>query len=310
MYTIGIDVGGTSIKCGLVDSQKIVCKESKQTTKSGNLDELVKDIKSLIDSILKKNNIKIESISRIGIGIPGIVNKDETITCLNLGLKNSQMKLKLQQIFPTTRISIENDGTLATLGEYKYGSMIGYNLGVMITLGTGIGGSIIVNGNVIDGLYRRNSEIGHMTIESNYFDCECGNNGCFETFCSATAIIKYVQKLIDEGYDSLILDKCHNKKEDINAKIIFDAYIEKDRVAVEAINRFKEYLVKGIVNIIHFIDPEVICIGGGISNSEDIILDGLSQRVKEKVIYNDRDIADIVIAKYKNDAGILGASII
>ena len=186
--------------------------------------------------------------------------------------------------------------------------MKGYKNGVMITLGTGIGGGIIINNKLIIGANGVGAEIGHTMVSSNYYDCNCGNNGCFETFCSATAIIRYTQKLLEENRETIIRDMCKNNIDNVTAKMVFDAYKENDKIAIEIVNRFKKYLAIGIANIVNFIDPEVISIGGGISNASDILLDGLSEQVKQHLPFKDTKIGDIVIAKFKNDAGIIGAS--
>ena len=225
-----------------------------------------------------------------------------------MGLKNDPLEKRLKEKFTNTRIVVENDANVAALAEYSYGSMKGYDVGVMLTLGTGVGGGIIINGKAFSGAHGIGSELGHIIIDSNFYDCNCGNNGCFETFCSATAIIKYAQKLISEGNESLILKMAGGDIDKIDAKIVFDAYREKDIVAIETIKRFKEYFIKGIVSIIHFIDPEIISIGGGVSNASDILLDNLEEEIQKRVIYNGNGVAKVVIAEFKNDAGILGAS--
>lgn len=308
MYTIGIDVGGTSIKAGLVREGKIISKCSKDTDRLGGADKLVEDIAYVVDEIMKSNEITKEEIKSIGVGIPGVVAKSGEVTCVNLGLKNELLSKKIQDKFENIKVVVENDATVAAVAEHEYGSMKGYDIGVMLTLGTGVGGGIIINGKPFSGAHGVGSELGHVMISSNYYDCNCGNNGCFETFCSATAIIKYAQKLISENRESMILGYAENNIENITARMVFDAYREEDSVAIEVVNRFKKYLVMGIVSIIHSIDPEVISIGGGVSNASDIILDGLSQMVNDNVIFNGAGIPDIVIAEFKNDAGILGAS--
>ena len=147
-------------------------------------------------------------------------------------------------------------------------------------------------------------------IGDGWYKCNCGNTGCFETYCSATAIIKYAQKLLSEGEESIILDICKQNISDINAKMIFDAYNQDDEVAKKVIARFKDYLAKGIANIINTIDPGIIAIGGGVSKSEDIILDGLKEMVRGHLVYKEEEFADIVIATLGNDAGIIGAAIL
>lgn len=308
MYTIGIDVGGMSIKAGIVKSGEIINKLNKETNRNGGVEILVQDIKELVEQIVSQNNIKIKDISKIGIGIPGVVTNDGGVTCVNLGLNNALIAPMLQDCFEGIKVSIGNDANVAALAEFSYGSMKGYDSGVMITLGTGIGGGVIINGKLITGANGIGAEIGHMMISSNYFDCNCGNNGCFETFCSATAIIKYTQKLVKEGKKTIIMEMAENDINNITAKMVFDSYKENDNVAIEVISRFKKYLSIGLANIINFIDPQVISIGGGVSNASDIMLEGLSNNIRQYLPFKDGNIANIVIAQFKNDAGILGAS--
>lgn len=308
MYKIGIDIGGMSIKAGLVDNGEIIDRLAKETDIQGGLDKLVEDITYLVNQLIIKNNISIEEIETIGIGFPGVVTNEGAVTCVNLGLKNALIVPKLKENFKNTTVKVGNDANVAALAEYAYGSMNGYDTGVMITLGTGVGGGIVVNGKLITGANGVGAEIGHMMIASNYYNCNCGNNGCFETFCSATAIIKYTQKLLEENKESIIRNMCENDIDKVTAKMVFDAYRENDEVAIEVINRFKKYLAMGLGNIVNFIDPGVISIGGGVSNASDILLDGLCEEVKKHLPYKETPIGDIVIAKFKNDAGILGAS--
>ena len=308
MYKIGIDIGGMSIKAGLVDNGEIIDRLAKETDIQGGLDKLVEDITYLVNELISQNNIIIEQIETIGIGFPGVVTNEGAVTCVNLGLKNALIVPKLKENFKNTTVKVGNDANVAALAEYTYGSMKGYDTGVMITLGTGVGGGIVVNGKLITGANGVGAEIGHMMIASNYYNCNCGNNGCFETFCSATAIIKYTQKLLEENKESIIRNMCENDIDKVTAKMVFDAYRENDEVAIEVIKRFKKYLAMGLGNIVNFIDPGVISIGGGVSNASDILLDGLCEEVKKHLPYKETPIGDIVIAKFKNDAGILGAS--
>ena len=308
MYKIGIDIGGMSIKAGLVDNGEIIDRLAKETDIQGGLDKLVEDITYLVNELISKNNIIIGQIETIGIGFPGVVTNEGAVTCVNLGLKNALIVPKLKENFKNTTVKVGNDANVAALAEYAYGSMNGYDTGVMITLGTGVGGGIVVNGKLITGANGVGAEIGHMMIASNYYNCNCGNNGCFETFCSATAIIKYTQKLLEENKESIIRNMCENDIDKVTAKMVFDAYRENDEVAIEVIKRFKKYLAMGLGNIVNFIDPGVISIGGGVSNASDILLDGLCEEVNKHLPYKETPIGDIVIAKFKNDAGILGAS--
>lgn len=308
MYKIGIDIGGMSIKAGVVVNGEIIQREVKETNQLGGLENIVEDITQIVNKLLHKSELDINDIESIGIGFPGIVTDEGRVTCVNIGLENALIIPQLEERLKGTIVRASNDANVAALAEHVYGSMKGYNSGVMITLGTGIGGGIVIDNKLIVGSNGVGAEIGHTMIANNYYDCNCGNNGCFETFCSATAIIKYAQKLLNENRETIIRDMCKNDINNITAKMVFDAYRENDMVAKEIINRFKKYLAMGIGNIVNFIDPAVISIGGGISNASDILLDGLSEQVKQHLPFKKTKIGDIVIAKFKNDAGIIGAS--
>ncbi|WP_270646566.1 ROK family protein [Paeniclostridium hominis] len=309
MYYIGIDIGGTGIQAGIVDKEgKILYRKECATDVENGFDKVMEDINILVRSLLEENDIQMKDVKSIGCGVPGFINKKGQVTCVNLGWKSQDFINTLQSKFADVKVYAENDATVAALAEAKVGSMKGCDVGVMYTLGTGVGGGIIINGKVFSGAHNMGSELGHVIVDSNYYDCSCGNNGCLETFCSATAIIKYARKLIQEGKDSKILSLVNNRLDDITAKHVFDAYRENDEVAIETINRFKDYLAKSIAAIINTIDPEVISIGGGVSRSGDIILDGLNDTIKKYVVFKDEEFADIVIATLSADAGIVGAA--
>ena len=308
-YCFGIDVGGTTVKMGLfrTDGELLEKWEIPSHTENEGA-AILPDIAKAALGKLEERGIDKKDVAGIGIGVPGPIDANGVVPhTANLGWGYKEVTKELTEL---TGLPSKggNDANVAALAEYFYGSMKGYNSGVMITLGTGIGGGIVIDDKLITGSNGVGAEIGHTMVATNYYDCNCGNNGCFETFCSATAIIKYTQKLLKEGRETIIRDMCKNNLENITAKMVFDAYKEGDQVAVEIINRFKKYLAMGIGNIVNFIDPAVISIGGGVSNASDILLDGLSEQVKKHLPFKKAKIGDIVIAKFKNDAGIIGAS--
>lgn len=309
MYYIGVDIGGTGVQAGVVDENgQILFRKECPTDVLSGFEKIMEDINQLVRIMLEENGVQISQIKSIGFGVPSFINKKGQVTCVNLGWKEEDFINTLKSKFPETNVYAENDATVAALAEAKAGSMKGCDVGVMYTLGTGVGGGIIINGKVFNGAHNMGSEIGHVIVDTNYFDCNCGNNGCLETFCSATAIIKYAKKLIEEGNDSKILELANNNIENVNAKNVFDAYRLNDKVATETINRFKEYLAKAIAGMINTLDPEVISLGGGVSRAGDIILDGLDELVRKYIIYKNEDFADIVIATLGADAGIVGAA--
>ena len=179
---------------------------------------------------------------------------------------------------------------------------------MLITLGTGVGGGFIVNGSIYNGGHGWGSEIGHMIVGENFYNCNCGQNGCWETFVSATALIMYVKKRISEGCnDSLIVKMVEGNLDNINGKTIFDGVKKEDKLALETMDRFIKYLAIGIVNIYNILDPDSIVIGGGLAKAGSHILDPLKEEVGKRVFYKGVKYGDIVLAKLGNDGGIIGA---
>lgn len=309
MYFVGVDIGGTGIQAGLVNEEgNILFRKECVTDVENGFEKVMDDINNLVRSLLEENNIKPNQIKSIGFGVPSFINSKGLVTCVNLGWNEVNFIDALKNRFKEFEVKAENDATVAALGEAKFGSMKGANVAVMYTLGTGVGGGIIINQKAFTGVHGIASEIGHSIIGENYFDCNCGNNGCLETFCSATAIIKYAQKLINEGNNSKILNFADGDINNINAKMVFDAYRENDEVAIKVISRFKKYLAKAIASMINTLDPEVISIGGGVSRASDIILSEIEDLIKEHILYKNEKFADIVCATLGADAGIIGAA--
>ena len=309
MYFIGVDIGGTGVQAGIVDEKgNILFRKECTTNVDSGFENVMDDINNLVRGLIAENNLEMKDIESIGFGVPSFINKKGLVTCVNLGWHEVNFIEALKNRFQEVKVYAENDATVAAVGEAKFGSMKDKDIAVMYTLGTGVGGGIIINGKPFTGANGMGSEIGHAIIGENYFDCNCGNNGCLETFCSATAIIKYAQKLIQEGKDSSILTMADNDINNINAKMVFDAYRENDEVATQTIDRFKSYLAKAMASMVNTLDPDIISIGGGVSRASDIILDGLEELVREQILYKKEEFADVVCATLGADAGIIGAA--
>lgn len=309
MYFVGVDIGGTGVQAGIVNSKgEILFRKECVTRVNEGFETVMDDINNLVRSLLSENNIDIKEVKSIGFGVPSFINKKGLVTCVNLGWKEVNFMEAIKNKFPEVSVYAENDATVAAVAEAKFGSMKNKDVAVMYTLGTGVGGGIIINEKPFVGAHGMGSEIGHIIIGENYYDCNCGANGCLETFCSATAIIKYAQKLIQEGRESIILNMADNNIENINAKMVFDAYRENDTVAIETINRFKDYLAKAMGSMVNTLDPDIISIGGGVSRASDIILHDIKDLVRKYIIYKSEEFADIVCANLGADAGIIGAA--
>ncbi|MBE6068397.1 MAG: ROK family glucokinase [Clostridium lundense] len=308
---IGIDLGGTSIKAGLVDFEGNILRQNSRPTRieKGHI-SIINDIAEQIEELAGAQGIPIEYIHSIGIGVPGLAEYDsgKVIYCSNLSWKNIELGRELYSRLGR-KVYVENDATVAGLAESLFGSTKGAVNSVLITLGTGIGSGIIINGRIYSGSHAAGSEIGHMIVGENFYDCNCGNNGCFETLASATSIIRYSQHRIKEdGESSHILELAGNKIENITAEKIFAAAKSGDDLALEAVDRMCKYLAKGIMNIYNVLDPDIIALGGGVSKAGDFLLKRVKENVAKMIYTTDIKYGDIVIATLGNNAGIVGAA--
>jgi glucokinase len=309
---IGIDLGGTNIVVGIVtDEGKIVSKKSAPTLASRGATLIIEDMVNLIYKTLGLYGESMENIELIGIGVPGLVDYNSGIIkeCVNLGWENIDI-CKILKEKTGKKILIENDANAAAGGEYLFGIMKNNLNSVFLTLGTGVGGGIILNGKLHRGKNGSAAEIGHMVIGDNFYNCACGNNGCFETFASATAIIKYAKKLINENNeDTLILKKIKNSDE-IDAKLVFDCAKLGDKLANLVVERFVKYFARGICNIVNILDVEMIGIGGGVSAAGEFFMELLLSDIKKHKLFKDIPVCNIKIATLGNDAGIIGAAML
>ncbi|MCB2354154.1 ROK family protein [Clostridium estertheticum] len=311
MY-IGIDLGGTNIAIGIVDENgKIIHEESCETRSEREAQELIDDMIALVLKVLDEYHMQLNEITAIGVGIPGLADKDgNVIFCVNLGWRNVPLRKMLEDALHTP-VYIDNDATVAALAEYESGSMQNCKSGLMLTLGTGIGGGIILNGEIYSGFNGVGSELGHTVIGENFYNCNCGRNGCLETFSSSTAIIKYTKKLIMEMNEpTTIMENVEGNIDNLNAKIIFDCAKKGDKIAALAVDRLIKYLGIGIINIVNFIDPEIIVLGGGIAGAGQYLLDLITKEVVANKYYKDLHIAKIVLAQLGNKAGVIGAAMV
>ncbi|KGK90243.1 ROK family glucokinase [Clostridium sp. HMP27] len=308
---IGIDLGGTSIKAGLVDFEGNILRQNSRPTRieKGHM-SIINDIAEQIEELAGAQGIPIEYIHSIGIGVPGLAEYDtgKVIYCSNLSWKNIELGRELYSRLGR-KVYVENDATVAGLAESLFGSTKGAVNSVLITIGTGIGSGIIINGRIYSGSHAAGSEIGHMIVGENFYDCNCGNNGCFETLASATSIIRYSQHRIkDDGKNSQILELADNEIENITAEKIFAAAKSGDDLALEAVDRMCKYLAKGIMNIYNVLDPDIIAIGGGVSKAGDFLLKRVKENVARMIYTTDIKYGDIVIATLGNNAGIVGSA--
>lgn len=312
MYYIGVDVGGTGMKAGVTDgSGNIIKKAQCRTYVELGYKRIIDDMANLISQVMDLAGLCTQDIRSIGVGIPGVADpRGNVYYATNLKWSNVPLGDMLREHFTGIDIYVQNDATVAALAELHAGSMKGMKSGIMLTLGTGVGGGIIIDQKVFSGAHGIGSEMGHMIIGENFYECNCGNNGCLETFCSATAIIKYAQKLISEGRKTSVLDRSNGKAENITAKMVFDSYVQGDELSIEVIERFIKYLGIGIASLVNAFDPEIFCLGGGVARAYDIFRDDLKVQTDKRVIFKNVPYGSIVPAVLGNDAGIVGAAML
>lgn len=296
---IGIDLGGSHIAIGVIDKNGKILEKTEKRLKGIITAEVKKVIEETIFETVEKYR-KEYKIDEIGIAIPGTVNKTEVIKSVNLGLKNYKIVDVLNKKI-NIPIKIKNDAKSAAIAESKFGALKGYNRVLFLTLGTGIGGAVIINNKLLDTGDLPGCEIGHMVIEKDGLECNCGRKGCFEKYASMKAFKNNLRKTL--GYDEnfsgkelLALIK-NTKKEDKNYNVI-------NKIKQEYI----EYLSIGLANLINIFEPEVIGIGGSFVYFEDVLLDDLKNEIISKdMLFNKRKEINIQTAVLGNEAGIIGA---
>ena len=312
MVYVGIDLGGTSIKAGLVDEQgKILCKATCPTLVERGARPVVDDMAKLSLEVIEKGGYTLDDVKAIGIGLPGIQDPRTGIVpfCTNLYWHEVPVIEWMQETIKKP-IYIGNDATVAGLAESVAGVSAGIENSVFLTLGTGVGGGIVLGGRVYSGTNGVGSELGHMITVIDGELCTCGNRGCWERYASATALIRMGREAAEKHPESLIAASVNGRLDDIDAKTVIDAAKAGDDAASEVFERYVYYLCAGLVNIINFIDPEVIVLGGGVSHAGQFLLDAVNRRLPSMVFYKTMPYARVALATLGNDAGIIGAAML
>ncbi|MDO4387256.1 MAG: ROK family protein [Clostridia bacterium] len=312
MVYVGIDLGGTSIKAGLVDEQgKILCKATCPTLVERGARPVVDDMAKLSLEVIEKGGYTLDDVKAIGVGLPGIQDPRTGIVpfCTNLYWHEVPVIEWMQETI-NKPIYIGNDATVAGLAESVAGVSAGIENSVFLTLGTGVGGGIVLGGKVYSGTNGVGSELGHMITVIDGEKCTCGNRGCWERYASATALIRMGREAAEKHPESLIATSVNGRLDDITAKTVIDAAKAGDEAANEVFERYVYYLCAGLVNIINFIDPEVIVLGGGVSHAGQFLLDAVNRRLPSMVFYKTMPYARVALATLGNDAGIIGAAML
>ena len=312
MYYLGIDLGGMSIKAGVCnDEGEILTKDTCVTVRDEDGDRILNDMAALCLKVIADAGLKPEDIEYAGIASPGSADSDKgvIIYASTLPFLNYPIAAKLREKTGIKKVYIDNDANAAAKGEATYGAAKGYKDSLFITIGTGVGGGIIIDGKIYSGFNFSGAELGHIVIVKDGDECTCGRKGCLECYASATALIKQTKEKMLANKESKLWEVCEGDIEKVNGKTVFDAMLLNDESAREVYKTYIEYVACGITNFINIFQPEVLSIGGGISKQGEILLAPIREIVQKEQYsrYSDKQTV-IKIAELGNDAGIIGAA--
>lgn len=316
-YYIGVDVGGTNIACGIVDDDcNIIARSKVKTNEQGRENtpeykDVLEEIKSAVRIACDEAGISPSAAHSIGIGCPGTCNNDSGIVeySNNLGFLNVPLRRDMEEEFKIP-VYLDNDANAAAFGEFVAGAAKGANSTVVITLGTGVGSGIVIDGKIYRGANFAGGEIGHTVIVMDGLPCTCGRRGCFEAYSSATGLVRMTTQASELNPESL-MTKMIREDGKVSARTAYKAMKEGDPVGKAVTEQYIKYLSCGIANAINTFQPDILCIGGGVCNEGDTLLIPLKAAVAEQ-IYSKHSAknTDIVICKLGNDAGIIGAAML
>lgn len=317
MYRIGIDLGGTNIAAGLVNEKfEIVAKASTPTLVGRPNSEIVRDIAELSRKLCAEVGIEVSEVTSLGIASPGIVDDESgcVVYANNLDFHDFPILPELRKLLDIPEFHIENDANAAAWGEAIAGAAKGSRSSVMVTLGTGVGGGIVDGGKVYKGFNNAGGELGHTVIQVDGRPCSCGRRGCWEAYSSATGLINMTKEKLAECEASgrkTVMTEIVAEKGKVNGRTAFDGKRMGDAAAAEVVDEYIKYLASGVASMINIFQPEVLSIGGGISNEGQYLLDLLVPLVRTQQYGTSLvPLTDIRIAQLRNDAGIIGAAVL
>ena len=310
MYQIGVDIGGTNIKVGLVSDELSLLRSLSVRFPHDGAASVVAAIVEAVDDLLKQEGIKRKDLESIGIVVPGSIDQTGAlvIDAYNLGFHDVPLKAMAQEAFGEVPIYLANDANGAALAELYVGAFRGCKTAVLFTLGTGLGGGIILGGHMFNGGMNQGVELGHMILEHDGEHCTCGNDGCMEAYCAASALARDGKRAAKKHPDSLLAKRAAGDPDAIDAKLIIDLAKEGDELAKALFDRYISYLSSACASIYNLLDPEVIAIGGGVCAAGEFLFAPLREQTTEKCFYKTH--GRLVPAELGNDAGMIGAAML
>lgn len=306
-YIYGIDIGGTTVKMGLFDEKgDMLEKWEIVTRKENNGENILPDIVKSIEEKNEEKSIETEDILGIGMGVPGPITEDgRVLKCANLGWGIFSVADEMSKLTGVKKVKVGNDANVAALGEQWRGGGRGFDNIVMVTLGTGVGGGIIMDGKILTGENGAAGEIGHITVNpKETLTCGCGCKGCLEQYSSATGVIRMAKELLEASDKPSELRKF--AADEIGGKEVFDAYKAGDEIAKEVVNEFAIYLGMGLGNVASVVDTQAFVIGGGLSKNGPVVIDIVKEQYKKNVMFALKN-TEFRLAELGNDAGMYGA---
>ena len=312
MFTIGIDLGGTNIVAAVVDEKYNIIAKAKTPTAVPRSAELIfDDIAKVCKDAVEKAGLTMDDISSVGLGTPGTVNSDGVIEFANnLNFDNVPAKDMIIERLGDKPVYVANDANCAALGEAYAGCGNGAKNFIAVTLGTGVGSGVIVDGKIVTGVNNAGGECGHMVIVVDGEACTCGRHGCWEAYASATALINQTKKAMEQYPDS-VMHQLAEEEGKVSGKTAFDAMRRGDIAGIKVVDQYIKYVACGIINLVNALQPEIICVGGGICNEGETLLRPLRRYIEaERYSVYSKIQTKILKAELGNDAGIIGAAIL
>lgn len=313
MIYAGIDLGGTTIKGALVSEKgEILYQKAIPTGAERENKEVVRDMGQLVLDMMSEYGIDPEEVESVGIGSPGAIDPEngKVIYAANFAdFKDVPVREIMEEMIEKP-IYVDNDANVAALGESMFGAGEGRKNCVLITLGTGLGGGIIIDGKIFSGAYYGGAELGHQVIVVDGVQCTCGRKGCWETYSSATGLIRMAREAATANPDSAINTLAEGDLSKINAKMVFDAVKLGDAAAQAVLDDYVKYLAHGIANTINVFQPEVMIVGGGVSGAGELLMAPVRERLQKEVFAGQADKVIVRTATLGNDAGVIGAAML
>ena len=315
MATIGIDLGGTNIAVGVVDEQgNILGRATAKTRAQRPVSEIIRDMAATARQAVENAGLSMDDIEAVGVAAPGSVNPETGVIeyANNIGFQNTPVGPELQKLL-NIPVTLGNDANLAAYGELMAGAGKEVDTMIAVTLGTGVGGGIIIDRKIYTGFNFVGAELGHLIIVENGEQCTCGTRGCWEAYASASALIRQTKAAMKQHPDSKMWELCGGSEDNASGRTAFDAMRAGDAAGRDVVDRYIDHIATGIISIINIFQPELICIGGGICNEGETLMAPLREKVFGSVYNRSSDKSRqtrLVRASLGNDAGIIGAAMV